>query len=208
MCKNLAMADFCDQLSDYMTLPPDKTQELVETIVNDEFMAKYGYDSVNVKADDPANPECPPNVEACWHDDDETLYYNADQLNSQGDSPKLIQTMVHEALHAMDYQDYGDSSDGLGDELSEKYTVRLYNEYGEDDEKMYAPGSAIPGIGHSEEVYKPAREIADKIHDVCNKKLQGKSPAERESILGQLEEEIKKILDQRWGAEDVDDDEE
>lgn len=198
------MIDICEQLSNYMILPPGQLEDFVEGIVNDQFMAEYGYENVTVKADDPSNPKCPPNTEACWSDEDEIFYYNPDIFGSDGDTKHLVETIAHESLHAMDYQDYGDSSDGLGDEVSEKYTVRLYDQYGEDGEVMYSPRDVIPGIGHSVEVYRPAREIADKIVDACRNKMKEKSPAERESILSELQRELKELLDKRWGAEDKD----
>jgi hypothetical protein len=205
------MADYCDQLNDRMVMDDQKMEKLVETIVNETLLEKHGYDPVAVEKDDPANPHCPPNAEACWDDESETLYYN-DALAAKGDQKEFLETVVHEGLHAMDYQDYGDSSDDLGDEVSEKYTVRLYDEYGEDDEKIYAPDEVIPGEGHMEEVYKPGREIADELFDLCQRASKA-SPAERESIQNEIKEAVQDILDQRWepdddGAEDDEDEDE
>ena len=197
------MADYCDQLNDRMVMNDQQTQKLVETIVNETLLQQYGYDPVAVQKDDPANPHCSQNEQACWSDEDKTLYYN-DALSSQGDQKQFLETIVHEGLHAMDQQD-GHSSDELGDEQSEKYTVRLYDEYGEDGEKMYKPGDVIPGIGHSEEVYAPAREIADELYDLCKQSHKG-SEAERESIQNQIQHAIQEILDHRWEADDDEED--
>jgi hypothetical protein len=196
------MPGFCDQLDNLMVMTPEQMRDFIDTVVNKELMEKYGYDPVNIKADDPANPHCGPNEEACWSDEDQTLYYNEERISQKAQQDEIVETLAHESLHGMDYQDRGNSSEGLDDEVSEKYTVRLYNEYGEDGEKMYGPGDDIPGEGHSEEVYKPAREIAKEMTELCKKLKKAKTPEAKESIKNEIQKEIQEILDNRWDADD------
>lgn len=207
------MPDFCEDLDNLMVMDGGQLQDLIDTIVNRELLEKYGYNPVTIKPDDPANPICAQNQAACWNDDDKTLYYKPDRITQPPPDGRRLQqefleTLVHEGLHAMDYKDRGSSSAGLGDERSDNRTVQLYDEYGEDGEKMYEPGDLIPGDKHMEEVYEPAREIAEELTELCDTLRKAKSPEERESIKKAIQQEIQDILEDRWDAEDAAEDEE
>lgn len=194
------MSALCAQLSNWLVLDEAGEQKLLQAVA-DELTRAGGYDPVPVQRDDPANPKCESNQSACYVAADRTIYYgNLDNLDSQ----RAVETVAHEVLHAIDDQDGVDDA-ALGDERAEKYTIRLFDEYGSDGEKMYAPGDPIPGSEHSEQVYQPGREIAEAITDYC--KRRAKAPPESiESLTVALARQIAKILDQRWEPDDGGDD--
>ncbi len=199
----MSTTDFCEKFE------PENWQEQSEAerkaalsgLVNDAILKPRGYKEVPLESEDPNNLKCGGDP-ACFHDDDNKIYFNEEVLKKLPPS-KGMELLTHEALHAMDNQDFGSSktSEMLGDKVADHHTFRWdwppgsANEYGE---TRYEQGDIIPGAEHVNEVYLPAEEITSIIQEECEKARALGKPLTLESLKRRIGERIRKILKERW----------
>lgn len=197
------MQDICEKLQpeNWQNLSASERKELLSSIVNDSILEPNGYDDVDLVADDPNDPKCGSDP-ACFHDDDEKIYFNEDTIS---DLPpeQAVNLMTHEALHAMDNEDFGSSKaeEMLGDEVADHHTFRFDWPPGTGDEDgvtRYEQGDIIPGRNHVDEVYIPADEISGAIFKECDKARANGKPLTIESLKRRIAKRLREILNKRW----------
>jgi len=201
--------DYCDKIENWAGMSTSDRKAFIEEVINEIMMEGNGYQKVDIESYPDSAPKCASGSSACWDDDDKKLYYSESELLSNmqisrsEDAPpinRMLNTLAHEALHAMDYQDYGSSdlNDQLGDEKADHHTTRLSDPMGERNETRYEQGEVIPGNAHTEEVYKPADAIANALLQICDEAKDEGRPLSLESVKRRLSKKIADLLKKRW----------